>query len=70
MNKELCRRRTELLAKGKQRNRELMELSELQQKIIELTQYENVRELEVNIHYFTTFVLFIGWQLARCDSKI
>ena len=37
-----------LLAKGKERNQELMKLSELQYKAHELLQYQQVRKLQVN----------------------
>ena len=44
MTKELSTDRAELLAKGKERNQELMKLSELQEQAKELAEYEQVRK--------------------------
>lgn len=52
----------ELVAKGKERNKELMELSELQYKAHEILQYQQVRKLKVNgTHYNYRVCVCIGW---------
>ena len=54
MTKELTKARAELLAKGKERNQELMKLSELQEKAKELAQYEKVSKLKNHMHCYIT----------------
>ena len=50
----------ELVAKGKERNKELMKLSELQHKAHEILQYQQVRKLQVNGTLYCVSV-YIGW---------
>lgn len=65
--KELDMRRMELVAKGKERNKELLELSELKYKAHEILQYQQVRKLQVNgTHYIVYVCLYRLVALRKC----
>ena len=61
----------ELLAKGKERNQELMKLSELQYKAQEVAQYQEVSKLSINTLLHTCVHVFpTGWEVQGCSDKI